>query len=227
MTTSGRKNIPLLNPLIILSSGSVRQTTQNPDHPHPQTRHSSVAHARGSYFPPENGSGKQLTSWGQEKGSRRCNSLSDSHTIFHEVARQLPLFSRVTHNHYYYFFLVKFNPTGILNVTVYTLDEFHLWLLLLRQTILWHQCLIRPFPQTQQGVLPEIWWYKSWSSAVSNFYYSLYASLWKWREDKRRGREFNWKMKYYNLSDEICLLYIRESAASAPLGIQFVFPLSA
>lgn len=103
------------------------------------------------------------------------------------------------------FFLVKFKPTGILNVTVYILDEFHLGVLLLRQTILWHQCLIRPFPQTQQGVLPEIWWYKSWSFAVSNFYYSLYASLWKGREDKRRGREFNWKIKYYNLSDKICL----------------------
>lgn len=76
------------------------------------------------------------------------------------------------------FFLVKFLPTGILNVTVYILDEFHWRVLLLRQTILWHQFLIRLFPQTHQGVLPEIcWWYKSRSCAVSIFYYSLYASL--------------------------------------------------
>lgn len=49
----------------------------------------------------------------------------------------------------------------------------------------------------------------------------------KRKEDKRREREsLTEKLtKYYTLSDEISLLYTRESAASAPLGIKFFLPV--
>lgn len=79
--------------------------------------------------------------------------------------------------HLFIYLLVEFHPTGVLNATVYIRDELHLQALLLRQTILWHQFLIRLFPQTQQGALPEICWrYKSRSCAVSIFDHALCAS---------------------------------------------------
>ena len=138
------------------------------------------------------------------------------------------LYSPELHTPIIIFFPVKFHPIGILNVTVYILDEFHLRVLLLRRTILWHQFLITLFPQTQQGVLPEICWqYKSRSCAVSIFYYSLYAFPWKRRKIKEARESLTEKWtKYCTLPDEICLRYIHESAAPAPLGIQFIFPPS-